>query len=1046
MKKNIQLPGEELSFKDLSFFAIRRWRLVFIGSIGLIFLSMLAWIFIPRQEEPRIEVPGMTISIVYPGAGPEDIELQVVKPIEEILYELPDLEWLEARAVQNRAAFDMRFASHVDIDVMVEKARGKIMSKKSDLPPEVKDPVVVNWSTSRVPQMVVALTGMASDRALSDEARRLKSVLVSLPGVAGVDLRGEHKTAIRVRLDPVRLASHQVTADEVVRQLRLSNIRIPGGTFDVGPLNVLLQIKHEAANAADVEKIPLSATVDRNGARRTLSLGDVAEVRDATLTAAERFAYGDSPAVGLSVRFRGGEDAVTVGDAVRKSLSQFGKTLPQNIRIAICQDQPEWIRTSVKGFIHSLLEGMILVMLIITLGMGWRAALVVSGVIPIAVGTTVLGLFILGFSLDTITIGGLIVALGLLVDDAVVVTESIQIMRDKGLSFLRAAVFGTARVFWANNGTTAVAVASFLPLFAMGGDIGIYIKGMPTAVIFALGTSLLVAQLFTPWIATFLIKKPSSAPDIPDETPYDRREDRSTGHAQERNPALLMLRKAYTGLIPMVVRWPKTVVLIFILLLAASLSLFSVIGVQFFPKADKGILFVSLELPKGARLDLVSEKYLAATALIRKDLSVSDVSAVLGGVYPAIFSSRDGHSKGNNTADIMVRLKPHADSVHTATRLRQAFSDLVGVKVTVEELSYGPPVSHPIFVRIMGDDHVKLREIAEEAKAQLQKIPGVINISDSLSESLPMAGVHLDADQALRYGVTPAQVGQTLRWLYGEDKITEFRVDQDLVEVVLDRTPEPLRPFEALNETPIPSVGDASVPLKEVGRAELSFGFAKLSRRNTQRVVEVWADVSGHTLSSDVLAKFDPWLRSRQWEQGYGFSYGGEAEETAKSFQKLGIAAIGALILVFLLLLLMFDNLMLSSLVILAVPFALIGALPGLALTGNAFGFMAFLGLIALIGVYVNHKIYFVDRMLELLRRGESLTDAILHAGQDRLRPVVLTALTAVLGLLPLTLTGSVMWNSFGWVNIFGLITSIPLSLVLLPALIIVFFRPPNRR
>jgi multidrug efflux pump subunit AcrB len=890
--------------------------------------------------------------------------------------------------------------------------------------------------------MVIAVTGLAADRALSDQARRLKSALIALPGVAGVDLRGEHKPAVRVRLDPVRLARHQVSADEVVRQLRLSNVRIPGGSFDVGPLTALLQVNHEFSNASDVAKIPLAAFADRNDSRRTLSLADVAEVRDTTLTAAERFAYIGEPAVGLAVRFRNGEDSVAVGNVVRTQLTEFERTLPSNMRIVICQDQPAWINFSVRSFIESLLEGMLLVMLVITLGMGWRAALVVSGVIPLAVGGTVLGLYLLGFSLETITIGGLIVALGLLVDDAVVVTESVQIMRDKGLSSLRAAVFGTARVFWANNGTSAVAIASFLPLFAMGGDIGIYIKGLPTAVILALTTSLLVAQLLTPWIATFLLKKPAAVSAIADTVPYDRRRDRSIGSAGERNPVLLFLRKLYSGLIPHVLAHPKRVILFFILLLVAALSLFTIIGVQFFPKADKGVLFVSLELPQGARLETVSEKYLTATQILKQDPAVFDTSAVLGGVYPAVFSSRMGPAGQGNAADILARLKPGRDSTAAAARLRRSLGDLIGLKVTVDELSYGPPVAHPIFVRIMGDEHVKLRAIAEEVKSRLAAIPGVINISDSLTESVPMARVRLDADRALRYGLTPAQVGQTLRWLYSEDKITEFRVNQDLVEVVLDRTPEPKRPFEALAETPIPAVGATVVPLKEAGRAELVYGFAKLSRRNTQRVVEVWADVSGHTLSADVLAKLDPWLRARSWEPGYGFSYGGETEETVKSFRKLGIAAIGALILVFLLLLLMFDNLLLSTLVIMAVPFALIGALPGLALTGNAFGFMAFLGLIALIGVYVNHKIYFVDRMLELLRRGETLPDAILHAGQDRLRPVVLTALTAVLGLLPLTLIGSKMWSGFGWVNIFGLIVSIPLSLVLLPALIVLFFRP----
>ncbi|MFH0902597.1 MAG: efflux RND transporter permease subunit, partial [Pseudomonadota bacterium] len=267
------------------------------------------------------------------------------------------------------------------------------------------------------------------------------------------------------------------------------------------------------------------------------------------------------------------------------------------------------------------------------------------------------------------------------------------------------------------------------------------------------------------------------------------------------------------------------------------------------------------------------------------------------------------------------------------------------------------------------------------------------------------------------------------------------RRGDSLVDVVLERAPEPDRPFEAIAETPIPAATGATVPLKAAGQTQLDHGFAWLSRRNTRRMVEVWADLDGTTRASDVVNRLDDWLRARQWQPGYGFAYAGEEEETMKSFKKLGIAAFGALVLVFLLLLWMFDDFRLSMLVVLAIPFVLIGVLPGLAITGNAFGFMAFLGLIALIGVFVNHKIYFIDRMLELMQRGQDLPTAILHAGLDRLRPVVLTALTAVLGLVPLTLSGARMWGSFGWVNIFGLTVSIPLSLVLLPALVVLVWR-----
>jgi len=571
------------------------------------------------------------------------------------------------------------------------------------------------------------------------------------------------------------------------------------------------------------------------------------------------------------------------------------------------------------------------------------------------------------------------------------------------------------------------------------------VKGLPSAVVLSLGTSLLVAQIFTPWVATFLLRKQATVPDVADAVAYDRTDDRLEGPAGERNPALRLIRRGYTRAIPWVVAHPGLVVIGFVLLLGGALSLFRVIGVQFFPKADKGVLFVSLQLPNGSRLERVEEKLGAATELLRRDPAVTETSAVVGGTFPAVFSSRIGPPASHSVADILVKLERRADSSRVATRLRETLASLPGVKVRVDELSYGPPVRHPIFVRIFGDEHAKLRSHAEQIKARLAAIPGVINIDDSLTETVPTARVRIDVDKALRHGVTPAQVGQSLRWLYGQDKVTEFRRGDDLVEVILDRAPEPARPLEALENTPIPAVTSALVPLRETGTTALAHDFATISRRNARRLVEVWADVGGKTLASNVIAELDPWLRDRRWEPGYGFAYAGEEEETRQAFAKLGVAAIGALILIFLLLLLLFDNLLLSGIVVLAVPFALLGALPGLALTGNAFGFMAFLGLIALIGVYVNHKIYFVDRMLELTNRGERLPDAVLHAGQDRLRPVVLTALTAVLGLVPLTLGGGRMWSSFGWVNIFGLMVSIPLSLVLLPALIVLALRLTGR-
>jgi multidrug efflux pump subunit AcrB len=475
------------------------------------------------------------------------------------------------------------------------------------------------------------------------------------------------------------------------------------------------------------------------------------------------------------------------------------------------------------------------------------------------------------------------------------------------------------------------------------------------------------------------------------------------------------------------------------------LALLPVIGVQFFPKSDRPCLFVTVELARGTHLDRTLDKVQEGLGILRGDPAVESLSAMAGAGFPQVIGERTSPPEGSHMGDILVRLKPGQDLARTATRLRRALGAMSGAKCSVEELWLGPPVGHPIQVRIHGEDYGKLRVLAHEVKEQIRAIPGTSNVIDTLSDSVPLTQITIDLERAQILGLRPGSIGQNLRLLHGEDKVTEFRRGDEAVQVVLDAAPDPSRPITALEETPIPSATGSLVPLKEAGRASLEHGYAQLQRRNGQRVVRIESDVQADVLPSRVIAQLEPLLRTRTWEPGYGFVFAGEQEEVVDSFTNLALAALGALVLIAVLLLLVFDDFLLSGLVVLLVPFVLIGALPGLALTGNSFGFMAFLGLIALTGVFVNHKIYFLDRMLELRRRGESLTSSVFRAGQDRLRPVVLTALTAVLGLLPLTLFGGPMWRAFGWVNLFGLIASIPLSLIVLPAFVLAAERLKER-
>ncbi len=999
----------------------------------------MPWKRIPRAEDPIIDIAAADVVIPYPGSAPEDVESQVVSVVEPLLSAMDGAEEVDSTSLPGVARFYVRFTKATPMDVAVERMRGLVLGARKSMPGEVEEPIVTRFTTSFATQMVVAVTGNRSDATLDEAAKRLRDRLDTVVGVASIGLRGARERAIRVRVDPPKLSSHGLTVNDVVRALKRANVRYPGGELVVGSVATLLRVDNELKDVAAVRAVPISTP--EGGP--SVVLGEVAEVIDDYAPTHERFMQDGIPAVGLDIRFEKSVDATEVGERLRSAAAREQGAMPEGVRVVIAFDQPLFVKDSIRSFVESLLEGVGLVMLVVTLGMGWRAAVVIAAALPLCIGCAILGLYGFGFSLEQVSIAGLIVALGLLVDDAVVVTESVQLMRDRGLlgSASRAAVFGTARVFWANNGTTAVACASFVPLFFLGGDVGAFTRGLPAAVVLALISSLIIAQLFTPWLSTLLLRKRDGTRDVPDSAPFDRDNDIEDEAHNEANPALRALKAVYGRIIPYVLRYPVVVVLLATVALVGSLALLPKIGFQFFPKSDKHLLFVGLELPRGSGDDRVMEATSEAVAILVRDPDVQSTSAVLGAAYPPVFVGRGPSGDNVAMSDILVQLRPRARVDVVAQRLRGALADLAAVSARVEELYKGPPIAHPIVIRVSGSSYEALADDAEKVKALLRAEPGTLDVNDTLSETVLLTNVTVDVDRAARLGLAPLDVGSTLRQLHSEDEVSSFRTDLDTIKLLVDTGAEPARPLEALEQVPVPTAAGARVPLRAVASVRLGAGNAALLHVNKRRVVEIFADVDNKTLPAQVMDRVRPALTKMSVASGYSLTIAGEEEKTNGSFGNLGIAALGALVIITLLLLSMFDRYKLVFVILVALPYGLIGAVTGLFLTHNPFGFMSFLGLIALLGVYANHKIYLVDRMEELVRRGIPWHAAIQQAGIDRLRPVVLTALTAVLGLLPLTLEGGSLWAGFGWVNIFGLVASIPLSLLLLPAFIALAYR-----
>ena len=377
-----------------------------------------------------MESPGTSVVIAYPGASSEDIEAQVIRPLETDLNSIEGIVSMESTARPNMAMFVLRFEQGTNMDTTVERIRGHILNKRGDLPAEVRDPEVNKFTTAYTAQMVLAVAGHRSEAVLTRTAEQLEDEILTLPGVASVKLRGDRRPAMRIRFDPGRLARHGLTTDLVVARLRQDHVRIPAGDIRAGKVLARLEVGHEPKTTEDIAKLPVGAARGSDGIARTIQLGDVAEVQDESLRMRERFLHDAVPAVGIEVRFRNDANGTALGKSIRALITDRSARLDAGVQVRVAYDQPEWVDYALRNFTNSLLEGILLVMGVVTLGLGLRSSVAVAVAIPLAIGGALVGLFIVGFALDQISIAALIVALGLLVDDAVVVIDCRVAPRD----------------------------------------------------------------------------------------------------------------------------------------------------------------------------------------------------------------------------------------------------------------------------------------------------------------------------------------------------------------------------------------------------------------------------------------------------------------------------------------------------------------------------------------------------------------------------------------------------------------------------------------
>ncbi|MBD3385467.1 AcrB/AcrD/AcrF family protein [candidate division KSB1 bacterium] len=998
--------------------AIENHQFTTIILFMLLIAGLSSFMTMPRSEDPLIEPVGTSVIVVFPGATPADLEELVIDPVESSLNELDDIKEIESQAEDGLAITTIEFLPHCDPDEKYSDVVQKVNSIRNDLPRDILSLELLKWSILDVSILQMALVSdSAAYRELENCADELKERLEKTSGIKDVKLWGIPTQQVRISLDFAGLARRRIAFNHILQSIQDANANIPGGYIDIGSRRLNIKTSGSYQTLDDIRN-----TVIKSSNGKNIYLSDVATV-EYDLEDINYQARADGRrAVFINVQQKAQTNIFSIMKALQPKLYDFKNSLPKSIDLEIVFDQSKSVSRRLNGFFINLLQGIVLVGIVIFTAVNWRASVIVMLAIPFSIFIAIGFVDLSRYGMQQMSIAGLVIALGLLVDNAIVVTENISRFLKKGYSHLDAAIAGTVQIGWAIVSSTVTTVLAFIPIILMRDMTGDFIRSMPVTVVFTLLASLLISLTFTPFMSSRFLKRPQKS-------------------KSRRVEALLQsfIHNRYQPALQKALNRPKTVLALVFFVFLCSLLLFNFVGFSYFPKAGKPMFFINIDLPQGTGIDATDRVVREVESYLDRQPLVKNYASNVGHGNPRIYYNVVPERTKSNHAQIFVQLKEYEDDSFTALlqSIREKYRSVPGAKIKIKELEQGPPVEAPIAIKILGNNLEILRQTAYDIEAMISGQAGTINITNPLRTSKSDLRVDINRDKARMYGVPLTEIDRTVRAAIAGLEVSEFRDTEGKEYPIVVRlaTDKPNR-LHLFDDIYITSLAGAMIPLKQLASIDLSASPLEINHYNLERAVTLTADVeSGYSVDRTTRRIIEK-MEDYQWRRGYHYFVGGELESRQESFGGMFKAILIAMITIFGVLVLQFHSFRQPLIIFSAIPLAIIGSVLGLFFSGNTFSFSAFIGLISLVGIVVNNSIILVDYINQLISK-EDLTvrQAIVEAGRIRFIPIILTTATTIMGLLPLTLIGGSMWAPMGWTIIGGLLVSTFLTLIIVPVL-----------
>jgi hydrophobic/amphiphilic exporter-1 (mainly G- bacteria), HAE1 family len=1014
---------------NLPKFSVNRPVTVLMLFIALIVIGIVSYQGLGLDLLPDMSFPISAVMVSYPGVAPEEIETLITIPLEEAVSTIHRIDTLNSSSREGNSMVLLSFQWGTNMDIANLEIREKIDQVKSVLPDGASEPTVFKFDPSMMPVMVL---GMSSGQYKLHELQKfaqdiVKPRLERLEGIARATVSGGLEREILVSVDNEKLRGNQLTLDQVVMSLRSENINLPAGTLREGNVDFLIRTLGRFKNIEDIQNMVLS---NRQG--NQIYLKEIARITD-TFKEQNEVAYiNGMPSISFNLQKESGTNTVIVANRVNSALKEIDDVLPGDIRLAVAFDSSEFIKQTIAEVTNMLLIGAILAMLVLYVFLqNIKSTLIIGLTIPISIITTFILLYFADLTLNMMTLGGLALGIGMLVDNAIVVLENIFRFREAGEEASLAADQGANEVREAITASTLTTIAVFLPVVYVSGMAGELFKTMGLTITFSLLVSLFVALTLIPMLSSRQRQK--YAKTFP--SAIEENKTYSSSEKIGKGRFFTIVINEYSYLIDWALRHRGFVVIIAIVILVSSFFLLPILGTEFMPSMDQGNFNVNISLPVGTNFE------------VTRDV-VTDIESVVNAVPEVknVFTSIGGNSMGmvmgmsaSNSGTIMVNLVDLSDrkreSKDIIADLRDKIGEYPDTKIRFSE--QGPSFSSgsPLTINITGDSIEELDYIANTIIGMLEEIEGAHDLQSSVEDVRPELHIDIDREKTNLYGLSAGQVASVVQDALLGKVASFYQEEGDQFDITVKLGKNDRDELQELENLVISSSFGLQIPLKEIAEVRVGTGPQSINRENQQRQVTVTGNVSGRFLGN-VIQDAQEKLDSLVLPDGYHYTFAGENQEMIESFQNLFFALILSILLVYMIIAAQFESLLFPFAVIFSIPFALIGVIIALMLAGTSLNVLSFIGLIMLAGIVVNNAIVLIDYINQLRKKGLGRNEAVIQGGKTRLRPILMTTLTTILAMVPMALgtgEGAEMRAPMAITIIGGLTSSTFLTLIIIP-------------